>query len=68
MIHIGIDLQSKNMTLVAPKTSGELLSEVKTKSNPEGLEGFFSRFTEPVQAAVECTSYWYWVADLCKEH
>lgn len=68
MIHVGIDLHSRNMTLVALKDNGDLLSEVKTKSSPQGLAGFFGRFTEPVQAAVECTSYWYWVADWCKDH
>lgn len=68
MIHVGIDLHSRNMTLVALKDNGALLSEVKTKSNPEGLHRFFSRLAPPVQAAVECTSYWYWVADWCEDH
>lgn len=68
MIHVGIDLHSRNMTLVAVNDNGDLICEVKTESNPVGLERFFQRFNQPVQAVVECTSYWYWVADWCNQH
>lgn len=68
MIHVGIDLHSRNMTLVAVNDNGKLISEVKAKSNAIELERFFQRFDQPVQATVECTSYWYWVADWCKLH
>lgn len=68
MIHLGIDLHSRNMTLVALNDNGKLIREVKAQSNAIELEGFFQHFDQPRQAAVECTSYWYWVADWCKQH
>lgn len=68
MIHVGIDVHSRNMTLVAINDKGKLLAEQKHATTPTNLNRFFERFTEPVQAVVECTSYWYWVADWCTEH
>lgn len=68
MIHVGIDLHSRNMTLVAINDNGKLLGEEKLSNTPANLGRFFERFTGPVQAVVECTSYWYWVADWCDTH
>ena len=68
MIHIGIDLHSRNMTLVAINDNAKLLAEEKVTNTPANLSAFFDRFSGPVQAVVECTSYWYWVADWCTEH
>lgn len=68
MIHVGIDLHSRNMTLVAINDNGKLLIEEKLTTTPANLSRFFEPFTEPVQAVVECTSYWYWVADWCDAH
>lgn len=68
MIHVGIDLHSQNMTLVAINDKGKLLVEDKQLNSPANLSLFFQQFNEPVQAVVECTSYWYWVADWCTEH
>jgi|TARA_R100001015_G_C4607250_1_gene162356 transposase len=53
------------MTLVAINDNGKLLTEEKLTTTPANLSRFFESFTEPVQAVVECTSYWYWVADWC---
>lgn len=68
MIHVGIDLHSRNMTLVAINDNGKVLTEEKLSTTPANLGRFFERCTGPVQAVVECTSYWYWVADWCSEH
>lgn len=68
MIHVGIDLHSRNMTLVAINDKGKLLAEDKQVTRPANLSLFFQQFNEPVQAVVECTSFWYWVADWCREH
>ena len=68
MIHVGIDLHSRNMTLVAINDNGKLLKEQKLTNTPANLNRFFSQFTHPVQAVVECTSYWYWVSDWCCAH
>ncbi|MTI89014.1 MAG: IS110 family transposase [Balneolaceae bacterium] len=53
MIHIGINLHSRNMTLVALNDNGKLLVEEKFTNTPDR---FFGHFSEPVQAVVECTS------------
>jgi len=56
------------MTLVAINDKGTLLIERKQANSRANLSLFFQQFNEPVQAVVECTSYWYWVADWCTEH
>ena len=65
MIHVGIDLHSRNMTLVAINDNGKVLAEEKRANSPANLSLFFQQFTEPVHAVVECTSFWYWVSDWC---
>jgi len=67
MIHIGIDLHSR-MRLVAINDNGKLVAEEKRATSPANLALFFQQFDEPVHAVVECTSYWYWVADWCSGH
>jgi transposase len=32
------------------------------------LDDFFSTFDNPVQAVVECTSFWYWLSDWCRDN
>jgi len=68
MIHVGIDLHSRNMTLVAINDNGKVLDEQKLTTTPANLSRFFGQFNQPVHTVVECTSYWYWVSDWCKTH
>jgi transposase len=68
MIHVGIDLHSRNMTLVAINDNGKVLAEEKQANSPANLSLFFQQFNEPVHAVVECTSFWYWVSDWCGAH
>ena len=63
MIHIGIDLHSRNMTLAAVNNNGELIAERKISNSPILLEQFFADLPRPVQAVVECTSFWFWLSD-----
>jgi len=55
MIHVGIDLHSRNMTLVAINDNVKLLSQERMNNTPANLSQFFRQFNEPVQAVVECT-------------
>lgn len=68
MIHIGIDLHFTNMVNSAINDNGEEIWKGKLPATRQSLSDFFSQFNEPVQAVVECTSFWYWVADWCQEH
>jgi len=68
MIHVGIDLHSRNMTLAAVNDNGELLPERKITNSAVLLEQFFADLPRPVQAVVECTSFWFWLADWCSGH
>jgi hypothetical protein len=68
MIHVGIDLHATNMVFVAINSNGEVVREAKLPTSPARLEEFFSSFTEPVQAVVECTSFWYWLSDWCRDN
>lgn len=66
MIHIGIDLHSTNMVNSAINDNGQELLKTKLPASEQSLEEFFARFDQPVQAVVECTGFWYWVADWCQ--
>jgi transposase len=68
MIHIGIDLHFTNMVNSAINDNGEEIWRGKLPATRQSLRDFFSQFDEPVQAVVECTSFWYWVADWCQEN
>ena len=67
MIHVGIDFHSRNMTLAAVNNNGELIAERKISNSPILLEQFFADLPRPVQAVVECTSFWVWLSDWCAE-
>lgn len=68
MIHIGIDLHFTNMVNSAINDNGEEIWKGKLPATRNSLRDFFNQFDEPVQAVVECTSFWYWVADWCQEN
>lgn len=68
MIHVAIDLHARNMVNVALNSNGEVIREAKLPATRKSLSDFFQGFDEPVQAVVECTSFWYWVADWCQAH
>lgn len=67
MIYVGIDLHASNMVIVAVNGKGEVAREEKISTDPEKLDQLFSTFDEPVKAVVECTSFWYWLADWCRQ-
>lgn len=67
MTHVGIDMHWYNMTLVALNDKGEKVKEDKISCSPQQLDTFFSGLDRPIQAAVECTSNWYWLADWCEQ-
>ncbi|MDR8392010.1 IS110 family transposase [Aliifodinibius sp. S!AR15-10] len=46
--------------------NGELLRREHLPANKRALLEFFGSFPEPVQAVVESTSSWYWLADWCQ--
>ena len=56
MIHVGIDLHSNNMVIVAINDNADIVREEKLPTSPTRLEAFFSILEEPAQAVVECTS------------
>lgn len=68
MIHVGIDLHTRNMVNVAINDNAEVVREEKLPTSPTRLTEFFSGFDEPVQAVVECTSSWYWLSDWCRSN
>ncbi len=68
MIHVAIDLHARNMVNVALNSNGEVIREAKLPTSRKALADFFQGFDEPVQAVVECTSFWYWLADWCQTH
>src|SRR5699024_4909335 len=66
MIHVGIDLHSNNMVIVAINDNADIVREEKSPTSPTRLEAFFNTLEEPAQAVVECTSSWYWLSDWCR--
>ena len=67
MIHVGIDLHTRNMTLAAVNDNGDLLKMECIPCCKLQLGQFFASIDEPVQAVVECTSSWYWLDDWFRE-
>ena len=57
MIHVGIDLHSRNVTLVAINDNGKVLDEQKLTTTPANLSRFFGQFNQPVHTVEECTNY-----------
>ena len=68
MIHAGIDLHANNMVIVAINDNAEVVQEAKLPTSHRSLEDFFGTFDRPVQAVVECTSFWYWLSDWCRDN
>jgi transposase len=68
MINVGIDLHARNMVNVATNSNGEIIHRAKLATSEQELEDFFNSFDEPVQVVVECTSFWYWLADWREAH
>ncbi|HYW95715.1 MAG TPA: transposase [Bacteroidales bacterium] len=68
MIHVGIDLHTRNMVNVAINDNAEMVRQAKMPACPNSLDTFFGKFQEPVQAVVECTSSWYWLSDWFRDH
>jgi transposase len=68
MIHVGIDLHFTNMVNSAQNDNGDVLVEQTLPATEQSLERFFAQFEQPVQAVVECTGFWYWVADWCQNN
>jgi transposase len=66
VIHVGIDLHFDNMFNSAINDNGKRISEGRFTADEQGLQEWFARFDEPVQTVVECTGFWYWVADWCQ--
>jgi transposase len=68
MIYCGIDLHSDNMVIVALNNNKKIVRQGKIRSSTAALEQFFTGFDEPVKAVVECTSFWYWLSDWCRDN
>lgn len=68
MIHAGIDLHSDNMVIVALNSNKDVVRQEKIPSSTTALDKFFGGFEQPVKAVVECTSFWYWLSDWCREN
>src|SRR5699024_5658550 len=56
------------MVIVAINSNNKIAREAKLSSSRRALADFFTGFNQPVQAVVECTSFWYWLSDWCREH
>ena len=68
MVYAGIDLHANNMVIVAINDKDKVVGEAKLPSSNRALDDFFNTFTGPVQAVVECTSFWYWLSDWCRDN
>jgi transposase len=56
------------MVIVAINDNADIIREEKLPTSTARLETFFGAFDEPVQAVVECTSFWYWLSDWCRDN
>jgi transposase len=64
MLHSGIDLHRRTIVICTVDHEGTVIARATLPTDLEMILNYFRRWTEPHQAAVECTSNWYWLCDL----
>lgn len=68
MIHIGIDLHKKNLSLYGlDDQTGEIVA-TKIDTNSKKVMDFFNGWKGEKKVAVEATLNWYWLVDLLQEN
>ena len=66
MLHTGIDLHKRDLTVTTVDAAGQLVKTARLRTTRAAVTGYFAALgAEPSEqrAVVESTSTWYWLAD-----
>jgi transposase len=65
--YCGIDLHARTLALCILDADGTIVLRGTVAASPKAVRGALAPFREGLVVACECTSAWYWLADLCQE-
>ena len=66
MYYTGVDLHRRLIVLCTVDENGTVVAKARMRTEPEKIVDYFSQWTTPQRAVVECTGSWYWFCDLLR--
>ncbi|MCM8774106.1 MAG: IS110 family transposase [Candidatus Omnitrophica bacterium] len=67
MNYAGIDLHKHSTYVSVMKEDGEIIGQMRVRTNPEELRLLLDKIPKPFSAVLETSGNWYWVYDLIEE-
>jgi transposase len=66
MLHTGVDLHRRVIVLCTVDDNGSVIARSRMKTDPSLVSDYFRQWPDQHRAVVECTTGWYWFADLLR--
>jgi transposase len=66
MLYSGIDLHRRLIVVCTVDNNGAIIARIRMKTDPALVSEYFHRWPDQHRAVVECTTGWYWLADLLR--
>lgn len=66
MLYSGIDLHRRLIVVCTVDNNGAIIARSRMKTDPALVSEYFHRWPDQHKAVVECTTGWYWLADLLR--
>jgi len=66
MLHSGIDLHKRDLTVTTVDAAGQPVKTARLRTTRAAVAGYFAELGPDQRAVVESTSTWYWLADLLR--
>ena len=64
MLYSGVDLHRRLIVICTVNESGSIVARKSMKTQPDLVTAYFRQWPDQHRAVVECTTGWYWFADL----
>jgi transposase len=66
MLYSGIDLHRRLIVVCTVDNNGTIIARSRMKTDPALVSEYFRQWPDQHRAVVECTTGWYWLADLLR--
>jgi transposase len=66
MLYSGIDLHRRLIVVCTVDDKGTIIARSRMKTDPALVSEYFRQWPDQHRAVVECTTGWYWLADLLR--
>jgi transposase len=66
MLYSGIDLHRRLIVVCTVDNEGTIIARARMKTDPALVSEYFRQWPDQHKAVVECTTGWYWLADLLR--